>query len=978
MWAALLFGLAPSAAYAATITVNDDGDVTADDGNCTLREAIEAANDNLASGAMADECDAGELGPAIRDVIDFDLGMGSHVISPVGSDLPVITEQVEIDGRNGTMIPRIQIDGSAAGAGGTGLFTTTGSDGSYVHDLAIYGFTSDGLNLFSDSNTAERMISGTDLDGTASTLGNDSDGIQVSGNDTVLDTVVASANGANGILVDARADGTTITNSRIGTTRDGTGDLGNGLSGIRASSNSLDGPDQLTIGGMTGLTPGGACTGDCNVISGNGSQGIDLLAAALPITGVEIQGNHIGIDDAGTLDLGNGFAGIVLQADVEGTVIRDNVISGNTGDGVVLSPSSSVGVTEGPSSTVIAGNRIGVETTGATALENGDRGVQMASDVTSAFDPIAGTVIGGTAGLTPGGACSGDCNVISGNGTFGVDLFGNVDGTQVLGNHIGTDLAGSTAVANQQSGVSVAETEGNQIGTPGAGNVISGNVNNGVQVNNVPGGNTIQANVIGAQSNGAGAVPNGGAGVSLLSEAIETLVGGAGAGEGNLVAHNAEAGVEVAGGVTPATANAVLGNSIFSNTGLAIDLGALLGGADGVTPNDGPGDADTGGNGLQNAPELTAAVVGGSTTILGKLDSAASTTFRIELFENNAGDPTGFGEGETLLGSFEATTDAAGAASFAETLAGTAGAGATVSATATELDSQGDPLGTSEFAENILEGCDVTGTAAAETVTGTAAAEVICGFGGDDLIVPGGGDDVVLGGSGDDRLDLSDATATVTVDLAVLTASTGADDLLLADVEDATGGSAADTLTGHAGGNELAGGPGNDTVDGGEGNDTLTGGGGDDDVVGAAGDDFLSGQGGKDELTGGNDEDVMFGGEGADTLKGQAAVDSIQGQNGTDELLGGTGADLITGGANADSIQGQDGGDDLKGQDADDEITGGANADDLEGGDGNDDLKGQADKDSLNGGSGSKDVCDGGGDNDVLSAPGCETRLSIP
>ena len=54
LWGLLLaYGASP--AQAATITVNSLADTTADDGQCTLREAITAANTDNASG----ECAAG-------------------------------------------------------------------------------------------------------------------------------------------------------------------------------------------------------------------------------------------------------------------------------------------------------------------------------------------------------------------------------------------------------------------------------------------------------------------------------------------------------------------------------------------------------------------------------------------------------------------------------------------------------------------------------------------------------------------------------------------------------------------------------------------------------------------------------------------------------------------------------------------------------------------------------------------------------
>ena len=62
--------LAGASARAATITVNSTADTAANDGVCTLREAIIAANTNTASGAMAGECAAGAAG---LDTIAFNI-----------------------------------------------------------------------------------------------------------------------------------------------------------------------------------------------------------------------------------------------------------------------------------------------------------------------------------------------------------------------------------------------------------------------------------------------------------------------------------------------------------------------------------------------------------------------------------------------------------------------------------------------------------------------------------------------------------------------------------------------------------------------------------------------------------------------------------------------------------------------------------------------------------------------------------------
>ena len=114
-------------------------------------------------------------------------------------------------------------------------------------------------------------------------------------------------------------------------------------------------------------------------------------------------------------------------------------------------------------------------------------------------------------------------------------------------------------------------------------------------------------------------------------------------------------------------------NSIFSNTGLGINLPGGSENFFGVTAN-GAGDADTGSNNLQNFPVLTSVITTATaTTISGTLDSRANSTYRIEFFASAAPDPSCHGEGQTLLGSKTVTTDdngdGSGDASFTATTA---------------------------------------------------------------------------------------------------------------------------------------------------------------------------------------------------------------------------------------------------------------------------------------------------------------------
>ena len=166
--------------------------------------------------------------------------------------------------------------------------------------------------------------------------------------------------------------------------------------------------------------------------------------------------------------------------------------------------------------------------------------------------------------------------------------------------------------------------------TPGARNVISGNDISGVSFNcNCATGNRVQGNYVGTDASGTASLGNSFDGVA---------VGGAN--------------------------NAILSNAIFSNGGASTtNLGIDLLGNDGVTPND-EDDPDTGPNNLQNFPVITSAKAMRKTTIKGTLNSTPDTAFTVQLFINSGPDPSGYGEGQRLLGQRTVTTDTDGNASF--------------------------------------------------------------------------------------------------------------------------------------------------------------------------------------------------------------------------------------------------------------------------------------------------------------------------
>ncbi len=391
----------------------------------------------------------------------------------------------------------------------------------------------------------------------------------------------------------------------------------------------------------TNNTIGGTTAAARNVIGVRGN-GIELGGPGQGAAGTLIQGNFIGTDHTGATGFGvansgihdNGVNSVTIGGPTSGV---GNVISGNAGDGLSLSGSS----------LVVQGNFIGTDVTGTKAVGN-NQGVTMSGN---------NNLLGGTTVAAR--------NIISGNRNRGVGLQGTFSGTHVQGNYIGVDVTGTKALGNANGGIDIfsGSPSNHQIGgitnTPGVppGNIISNNTGDGIALDGAN-NNVIEGNIIGAASNGTGAMGNTGDGIDLTSGSTGNVIGGTTAGAGNLIAFNAGNGVHLP--PNPATVNnKIEGNSIFSNTQLGIDLGN-----DGITPND-QGDGDTGSNNLQNFPVLeTVSTGGGMTTVTGRLNSAATTMYRIEFFANDPLDPTGYGEGKTFLAAKTVTTDASGNATF--------------------------------------------------------------------------------------------------------------------------------------------------------------------------------------------------------------------------------------------------------------------------------------------------------------------------
>ena len=115
--------------------------------------------------------------------------------------------------------------------------------------------------------------------------------------------------------------------------------------------------------------------------------------------------------------------------------------------------------------------------------------------------------------------------------------------------------------------------------------------------------------------------------------------------------------------------------------------------------------------------------------------------------------------------------------------------------------------------DTIVGGCEVVlGTGQGDRLSGTGATEDLQGRGGGDVLNGRGAADGLSGDAGTDAVTYADTPAGVTVDLGAGTATGGAGNDFLTDVENAIGSPFGDSLTGSAIGNSITGLGGTDTI----------------------------------------------------------------------------------------------------------------------------------------------------------------------
>ncbi len=367
---ALLLSLVlSSSSQAATITVNSISNNVADDGLCTLHEALVAANTDTASGPTEGECAAGNG----ADVIEFKEG---GTIQPV-VQLPTITTVVHIDGY------------TADGASRNTLPLEQGTN-------AVLAVEIDGVNA---GNVPGLYLSG------AGAAGSIIEGLAIgnSGNPACCNTDAILMEGVSGAVP------TIIRGNFLGTDLSGTQRR---PKGSRAMFLRYDSSNVVIGSDLAGDVDPAAV----NLLSGNNS------AAIVPagVTDLRIRGNLIGTDASGTAILYNGASNFFTDS-VAKMTIRENVIAGSNGAGVHLRAVSS--------DIVIERNRIGTNAAGSSALPNSSGGILVAENPNTSPTSISDVdVVENLVAYNNCNGCSGGIVVgvnNAANTTQRVRLFGN-------------------------------------------------------------------------------------------------------------------------------------------------------------------------------------------------------------------------------------------------------------------------------------------------------------------------------------------------------------------------------------------------------------------------------------------------------------------------------------------------------------------------------------------------------------------------
>ena len=376
---------------------------------------------------------------------------------------------------------------SGAGSLRQAIISANSSAGADQISFNIPGAGTQTITLFSPLPLVTGAVT---IDGTTQSPGSSTPPIELNGTSAgagIKALTIAGGNSTVRGLAINRFNGTAIE-----LTGGGSDIVEGNYIGTNAAGNAGQGNNEVAvlISSGTGHRIGGTTAAARNVLSANTGQGVLVLG---PTMSNLVQGNYIGTDATGAIDLGNLSDGVtmlsgasnVINCIVGGTTAgAGNVISGNGGVGIQF-----IGI---GTNNLVQGNLIGTNASGTGDLGNDLSGVAITESTNSAI----------------GGTVAGAGNVISGNGLEGVRINSATStGNQVRGNKIGTRADGSTSLPNSSDGVLLLNAASNNSigGAAGEGNIIAFNLGAGVKVETGT-GNAIQSNSI---------FSNGGLGIDL-------------------------------------------------------------------------------------------------------------------------------------------------------------------------------------------------------------------------------------------------------------------------------------------------------------------------------------------------------------------------------------------------------------------------------------------------------------------------------
>jgi parallel beta-helix repeat protein len=427
------------------------------------------------------------------------------------SPLPYVSQgSILVDGRGAGVI----LNGSSSPPGTSGLVIV--SNYNVIRGLEVVDFPSAGIGV---GDGSYNLIGGNQS----------GEGNVISGNEAVG---VGISDCVAGIATDIGANNC----GGVGAAK--YNDVVGNLIGTSASGESLAGPQGTGVWVSVGASfnvVGGTSSSDRNVISGNTRGGVTVISGGYNNL---IEGNYIGTDVSGSRALGNVDNGISIEGSWENNM-TGNLISGNGGFGIVITD-------PGSSGNVVAGNLIGTDASGTSAIGNGDCGVSVAES----FNLV-------------GGATPGARNLISGNGVCGIVIgWVGTTGVVVTGNYLGTDISGTRALGSTQEAIDVGSgSYHNFIGgmTSGEANVVSGQV--GVVLEAFDWSNFIIGNSVGSSASGSVVLPNS-KGIQLTDTQWNFI-------QANRVSGSSSSGIFL---WTGADSNWVRANNVTMNSGAGISV----------------------------------------------------------------------------------------------------------------------------------------------------------------------------------------------------------------------------------------------------------------------------------------------------------------------------------------------------------------------------------------------------------------------